>query len=156
MVKIRFIELKEIDEVSKLALNLLTEKNVSDNLILKDEYNRKVWLEIALKVLSENRESIIVAEYNNKLIGYLMYKINASEPFKTKEKWCYISDFYILPEYRRKKVGSKILEYLITYISKTDNKRIRLLVWKENTQAINFYIKNGFEIIGYLMEKKLI
>ncbi len=155
MVKIRIVSYSELLEVSNLALNFFSEPKVSDNSIIANEENRKYWLEVVYKLLAENRDALIIAEENSKIIGYLLYKLDASYPFKVKEKWSYISDIYILPEYRRKGIGKALINYLEEILRKNGINKIRLLVWGENIPALEFYKKLDFKIVGYLLEKYL-
>jgi ribosomal protein S18 acetylase RimI-like enzyme len=155
MVKVRRIEYGELLEVSNLAMNFFSEPKVSDNSIIVCEENRNYWLELVYKLLAENREALIVAEENNKIVGYLLYKLDASYPFKVKEKWAYISDLYVLPEYRRRGIGNALINQMEEIVKKSGIYKVRLLVWGENTNALEFYKKLGFKIKGFLLEKEL-
>ncbi|MDT7891404.1 MAG: GNAT family N-acetyltransferase [Thermoproteota archaeon] len=155
MLRIRPIIYQEIEEISKLAMKLLSEPNVSDNNIIINEENRKYWIEVISNILARDRNSIAVAELDSKIIGYALFNLNASEPFKVKEKWAYISDLFVEKEYRRKEIGTNILKYIENLSKEKNVKKIRLIVWKDNEIAIKFYEKNGFKIVGYLLEKEL-
>jgi len=136
-------------------MKLLSEPNVSDNNIIINEENRKYWIEVISNILARDRNSIAVAELDSKIIGYALFNLNASEPFKVKEKWAYISDLFVEKEYRRKEIGTNILKYIENLSKEKNVKKIRLIVWKDNEIAIKFYEKNGFKIVGYLLEKEL-
>lgn len=78
--------------------------------------------------------------YNNKFAGFFMlYKKNR------------IQKFYILPSFRGKGWGSKIINILL-------GKKIKLncYVKMNNTGAINFYKKNGFKIKKRLPKAKIL
>jgi ribosomal protein S18 acetylase RimI-like enzyme len=155
MLRIRPIIYQEIEEISKLAMKLLSEPNASDNNIIINEENRKYWIEVVSNILARDRNSIAVAELDSKIVGYALFNLNASEPFKVKEKWAYISDLFVEKEYRRKEIGTNILKYIENLSKEKNVKKIRLIVWKDNEIAIKFYEKNGFKIVGYLLEKEL-
>ncbi len=155
MIKVRPMFYSEIEEVSKLAMKLLNEPNVSDNNVLANEENRKLWIEVISNLLARDRSSIAIAELNNKIVGYSVFNLNASEPFKVKERWCYISDLYVEKEYRRKGIGSELIKYIEEQAKQRDVKKIRLIIWKENEPAMEFYRKNDFKIVGYLLEKQI-
>lgn len=156
MIKIEFLDLKDIEELSKLALNFLTESNVGDNSILDLDMNRKFWIEIAGNILARDRRSIIVAKDGEKLVGYVMFNLNASRPFKVRKKWCYISDIYVLPEYRKKGIGTMLLKAVEELARKEGIDSIRLIVWRSNETGIKFYKKNNFKEVGFLMERNLV
>lgn len=55
---------------------------------------------------------------------------------------------YLLKEFYELKLGKELLGFNIE-LSKSNNQAgMWLFVWKENPRAINFYLKNGFKIIG--------
>jgi len=155
MLKIRPILYHEIDEVSRLAMKLLEEPNVSDNNVIANEENRKYWIELVSNILARDKNSIVVAEYEGKLIGYALFNLDASAPFRVKTKWAYISDLFVEKEHRRKKVGTNLLKYIEEMAMKRGSRKIRLIVWKDNENALKFYEKNGYKIVGFLLEKEL-
>lgn len=63
---------------------------------------------------------------------------------------CYISNIAVDEKFQKLGVASKLLNNLKNY---TNKKVIALDVVKENTSAINAYIKNGFKIIEGKNEK---
>lgn len=77
-----------------------------------------------------------------------------------------IVNIFVTETYRNKKIGSKMLEYLIKLGEKQNIKNITLEVKKDNIVAINLYKKYNFEIVairklyyqgidGLLMERKM-
>jgi ribosomal protein S18 acetylase RimI-like enzyme len=65
----------------------------------------------------------------------------------------------VLPEYRKRGIGLKLMEKLFEVLSRQGYKQTSLAVQKENPAA-NFYLRLGYEIISekseeYLMVKKL-
>ena len=78
-----------------------------------------------------------IAEENKKIVGLLMAK-NSGNKF-------YLSRLYVLPSYQRKGIGKKLLNNLI--ISNNVNE-IELEVEEKNKKGIEFYKKEGFEVIG--------
>ena len=51
-------------------------------------------------------------------------------------------------EYRHRKIGTKLLEKIFESAAEFNECKIHLEVRRSNSDAIKFYIKNGFEIIG--------
>lgn len=84
-----------------------------------------------------NNKEIIGYYDNNKLVGFLIYNK------------CYeiIDLLYIVvnPIYRKKGIGSELLEYLIR---NTEYERILLEVRCDNSNAIKLYKKYNFKIIN--------
>lgn len=109
-------------------------------------------------ILDDNNpfSKYLVYIYDNKVIGFCYYY----EIYDKLE----ISYIFVSPEYRNKKVASKLMKYLI---DNNNNKyNITLEVRKDNVSAIGLYKKFGFVkvavrekyyggIDGILMELKL-
>lgn len=80
----------------------------------------------------------LVCEENGELI--------ATSFLNNQEKQAIISRMYIHPEHQNKGIGSKLMEKILASMSKETC--ISLTVEPQNTSAIEFYKKFGFEIIG--------
>lgn len=61
----------------------------------------------------------------------------------------YINHIDILPKFRNKKLGSKLLKKTEDTIKNDFNvNKINILVWnKMNTDLINFYLKNNYNVV---------
>lgn len=79
---------------------------------------------------------LIVYEENNNIIGFCIYDIIYER--------CEIEYIGVLKEYRKNKIASKILEYLIDNLDE-NIKNITLEVSVKNEGAINLYLKYGFQ-----------
>ncbi len=95
---------------------------------------------------------VLIYVESKKVIGYLYY----SDIYDRIE----INNFEVLKDFRRQKIGSSLLEKLIS-----KDKNITLEVKEDNIAAINIYKKYGFEQVairekyykdkdGILMERK--
>lgn len=84
-----------------------------------------------------NKKEIIGYYDNDNLVGFLIYNKNYE----------IVDLLYIVvePIYRKRKIGSKLLEYLIKNI---DCERILLEVRCDNINAIKLYKKYNFKIIN--------
>lgn len=100
----------------------------------------------------------VVAEENNKIIGFATYSII----YERGE----IVDIIIEPKMRFRGYGLKLLNFIVEMIRKNGCVNITLEVNSTNVAAINLYNKLGFEVVavrkkyygendGYLMKKDL-
>lgn len=79
-----------------------------------------------------------------KIIGFALFvEKNASEVI--------IERIYIHPHYQRQGIGQQLLVKSLEYFDQV--KTIELKVEEENKKGINFYLKNGFLLIGEAVEK---
>lgn len=111
--------------------------------IIRPEVNKRLmgWLWKS-RIFKSMDEGLFFYEIdNNQVIGFVTCER------KARLKLIDLNKMGVAINYRNQGVGKKLMDQV-----KTLNSPIRLDVVKENTSAINFYLKNGFKIIG---EKKL-
>lgn len=95
---------------------------------------------------------------NNEIIGYLDYSLIYDR--------IEIDNIFVLKEYRNKKIGTKLMEYLVNIAKENNLINITLEVRESNIVAIHLYEKIGFAKVAIrkyyygdedaiLMEKKV-
>ena len=131
MTKIKFIE-KNINEAD--ALKLLKESSNSFYPPLSTEVN----LISYSKKLSKYAKFIFGIE-EGEAVGYIAFYLN------DKEKQIYIPLICVSPKYQHMGIGTKMLSYLES-LYKGQYETVGLEVVKENMNAYNFYVKQGFEV----------
>jgi GNAT superfamily N-acetyltransferase len=111
----------------------------------------------------QNNRIFLLAEEDNRFVGFASYELNCDTSNTTK-----IHKLYVLPETQGKGVGRQLIAFISDIALANQNPTLILTVNKYN-KAKDFYLKNGFEItneavfdIGngyvmddYIMEKKL-
>jgi ribosomal-protein-alanine N-acetyltransferase len=125
-------------------------RNITD----KDLFEVNKLLQIFNVEYSNNEfRNILVYEENKEIVGVLVYLLIYD---RVEIEYIVVKD-----EYKRLGIGSKLLSFIEKNI-----KNITLEVRESNTAAINFYKKNGYNIVstrhnyykdedGYLMIKNL-
>ena len=105
------------------------------------------------QLLSNN--VFLLAEIENKIVGFASYELNYQNSSSTK-----IHKLYVLPEIQGKGVGKGFMQYIQNIALKQANSALILNVNKYN-KAKDFYLQNGFEIAesvvvqignGYVMD----
>ena len=133
-MKLRQATKKDFEGICELVQKLYGEK------VLKkiDEDWRKDYLKLL--------KSIFIVEENKKIIAYISIDIN--------ENSVYIADLYVLPEYRRKGIATKLIKF-VDEVRKNKNKRyLRVDVRTKDKPALRFYEKFGFIILESKDKKK--
>ncbi len=109
---------------------------------------------------SINKEDIIYEKYQNYYIpeGCIFIKhkgvhVGYGQLIK-KDSKIYIANFGILPEYRGKGYGKKLLKYIVNIAHDLGNSKIYLKCDKKNIEAVNLYIGEGFKTIDIYHEYK--
>ena len=97
------------------------------------------WSENAIKESMVSKTEFYVANVGNNIAGYMGISKIAGEG--------YVTNIAVLPHYRRRGIGKKILEYVIN-TSKNELEFISLEVRVSNEAAISLYEHFGFENVG--------
>lgn len=147
---IKPIDNKDITEVrclmEKLYLELGEEKEsiqFLDNQLIQN-------------LLSNNRTIILKAVDNeNNIIGLL--SLTESQAIYSGGNFGAIDDMYVIPKFRSKGIGAKMLDHVKEIAKEKKWKRINVTAPTENNKyTIQFYNQNGFVFTGPKMKYKIL
>jgi GNAT superfamily N-acetyltransferase len=134
-IKIRKAEKSDSEEI----INLILELAKFEKLTPPDEAGQKRLLDDAFS--DSPPFKIILAEQNNKLLGYAFYLFTYSS-FEAK-RTLYLEDIFISENYRNKRIGKLFLDEIIKIAKDNDCRRMEWAVLDWNVNAIKFYEKLG-------------
>ena len=89
---------------------------------------------------------LLVASAGQKIVGVLRAEIR-DRVFYVPTKSGHITDFYVLPEFRRKALGNEMLERASAELKKMGAEIVTAEVPTQNDIAVKFYTKRGFRSI---------
>lgn len=96
----------------------------------------------------ENIESeeatYFVAIEDNKIVGYVLVKIDEYPPIYLYEKHGAIYDLFVKSTCRGRGIGSRLLDKAIEWLNYKGLERIELNIVSQNGKAYSFYLKHGF------------
>jgi ribosomal protein S18 acetylase RimI-like enzyme len=93
---------------------------------------------------SENSR-IILAQDSGRIVGYSYAVIIEANPAMAKrDKYGYIHDLFIIPEYRRRGIGKQLFDEILKWLHSQDIERVELEVIVGNYLANSFWKKQGF------------
>jgi ribosomal-protein-alanine N-acetyltransferase len=128
-INIRFAVPKDISEI--ISINLKT---------LPEHYSHSFFIEL----LIDSPETFLVAELNNKIIGYIMCRTEHGFSAVKKMRFAIVS-FAVLDDYRRKGIGKCLLEEAIRGMQSRKCSEAYLEVRTNNDAAIELYKNLGFD-----------
>ena len=114
-----------------------------------------------LKLLFERcqlyKGQIFVADIDGQVAGYVSVwgRTRSDEPDDGPAEFAYISDFCVLPEYRRFGIARRLLDRAEDYARSHGAECLRLGVKGGNLRAYAFYAHAGFTEVWSQLEKKL-
>uniref|UniRef100_A0A7V6CDF0 GNAT family N-acetyltransferase n=1 Tax=Thermodesulfobacterium geofontis TaxID=1295609 RepID=A0A7V6CDF0_9BACT len=139
-MRIRQVKLSDINDFIETYIRAYEELENYKYRTRKEIKNYFKWL------YNRDKEGFVVAEEKDKSVGFAAGDANWIN-FEGK-KVLEIHEIFVLPEFRKKGIGSQLLQYLLFYGVKKDKKLAELWVGKTNYKAINFYKKFGFKEAG--------
>ena len=118
--------------------------------IIDDEFLNSMKKETHIKRMQDNykKTNIVVAQVNNKVVGFCRYLDNNSFSENIENADCEIIALYVLPELKRQGIGTKMFNYVKREL-KAKNKN-HMVIWclKENKNSKKFYEKMGGTIVA--------
>ena len=136
--RIRFAASRDIAEI--ISINFKT---------LPEHYSNSFFMELLL----DSPETFVVAENNNKIIGYIMCRIEYGFSVLKKMSLArkgHVVSFAVLEEYRGKGIGKKLVEQSIEGMKIRKCNESYLEVRTDNIPAIKLYESLGFDRIATL------
>lgn len=110
------------------VMQIWKEENIKSHSFISKEYWENNF-DFVKSILPD--AEIYIDEYNNEITGFIGIKEN------------YIEGIFVKSEYQGSGIGTALLNK-----AKQKHRKLTLNVYIKNTNAINFYKKNGFEIIS--------
>jgi GNAT superfamily N-acetyltransferase len=96
---------------------------------------------------------LLVAVYNNQLIGSGYARIESAKPYLKHKQHAYLGFMYVEPAFRGKGVNKLIMEELVQWAKEKGITEFRLDVYNDNQPAITAYEKVGFK--KHLIEMRM-
>jgi ribosomal protein S18 acetylase RimI-like enzyme len=116
----------------------------------------EVSTEYVKEAIESNRARVILAEdeTSGEIAGVLIYWLENRRFYKPMIK-AKITEFYVLPRYRRKRIGSLLLDKAIELADKDGAGMITVVYPAGNVLADEFYKAKGFIDLAYEKYKSL-
>lgn len=150
-VQIRCANPSDLKYISKLWMSMITELNIP----LSDYSSAlKTWLNHVSLLIAEDPCQVIVATYENEIIGYAIIEFSNLIPMLRIFGYAALTDLYVRKDWRGKGVGAQLLKKAEMIATSKGFSEIRLSVLSDNINAVRFYENNGYKIYGIIMHKK--
>lgn len=126
---------------------------------VSDEFANFITKQFAVErlegLISQQPQNLIVAEYNENLVGVVEIEFDKKSPVGDIVG-TELNKLYILEWFCGKGIGERLLKFAEEIIQEKGEKLFWLWVLETNSRAVNFYGKHGYEVIGnaaFQMEK---
>ena len=140
---IRKATAKDLDKIIDLGQDLQNDSKKFEPLLI---FDRGQSLAHYKNELSNDGALIIVAENNGKIIGYQYSFTNELDYLSKKNKECTLEAIYVIPEYRSRGIGGKLMEFAENWAINTCHvNRIKANIYTDNESSIALHVNNGFK-----------
>lgn len=134
------------DESDIPVLSMLAEE------FIPEEASREERIEILGETLKRRDYELLVAELNGEIVGFVDQWIILD--FAHGARLSYIQNLYVSPSHRRKGIGSKLVEEIISSAEDRGVLEIHVVTGFKNKPAIDLYKKHGLVKECLQLERK--
>lgn len=147
---------EDIDNsLKKLWIKLAQEMYELEHFTLPSESNASLWVKYVRGEIKEGRGFLLSALSENQLVGFVAASYARRFPMKVSETMGTINDLYVLPHYRRRGIGRKLVNECLEKMKSGDVDSVRINLVSGNDSALLLYQKLGFEIYRYAVKKTI-
>ena len=144
---------EDVDEALKqLWMGAIREGSLS---VLPTEENADKWIKLVRDGLSKGRDLLLTAKAGSKTVGYVYANVSQESFFERSGSFCFLNDMYVVPEFRGRGIGTRLVSKCLALMKARGFKAVRLNVLPSNEIALRLYEKFGFEIFMYGMRLAL-
>lgn len=104
------------------------------------------------QVLAEWQDAgntFLLAFYGQELAGYAKINTNPRPERQETGKYIELERLYLLTEFQGRQIGTVLMEHSIRHATGLGYSALWLNVWEQNTAAIRFYQRWGFEFVDW-------
>ncbi len=155
MITVKLAKREDIKPIMQFQLELFRKWDSMDQI---DKINKQWFLskeheEYVLETIKNKESDIFLAVDEIEIIGYLKCKIEIREPFL--QKIGYMAEILIKPEYRGKRIGSKLNHEAIKWFKNKNLPWITVSTHSQDIEANSFWEKKGYKEFNKVFKKRL-
>ncbi len=154
MANIRKAREDEILKISQLWEDFMAYNSQMNNSFSIQKDAKKIFLTEMNERFNDPDASLLLAEIDNELVGFCFCYVSTKPKYFKLERFGFIGDLYVKPEYRRQGIGEMLVNDAMKFFGKRRINQIELLVARENINTINFWEKLGFNHLLTWMYKR--
>ena len=141
--------------IKHLWMCLAQEMFEIESITIPSEANSNLWLNFVRDGLLKRRNILITAKVGERIVGYALLTLPRKGTFEVQETFGVVSELYVLPDFRKRGIGKKLLEECLGRIKAEGFKSARISALLGDKDAIQLYKKIGFRVFMHNLTKKL-
>jgi ribosomal protein S18 acetylase RimI-like enzyme len=155
MTAIRQARSDEFDKIGQLWSDFMALNAAFDSSFVLRQGARELFSKEMMERCPDPDCLLSIAEDDGQMIGFCFSYVSRKPRYFKLDKFGFIGDLYVKPEYRRQGVGHELVKDAIRFLSRRKVKQIELLVAVRNEQTIKFWEAIGFSELLTWMYKRL-
>jgi GNAT superfamily N-acetyltransferase len=149
---IRKAKLKDLHQVSKHAVSMLKYHHTLDPYFAPAKNVQEVYQKFFKKCIYSKNKLLLVAEENNKIVGYALGALGLRAPVFQIRKVGLINDVFVEKDFRKLGLAKQFLLELNKWFKSKKLKHVELTVHSENEIGKKAWAKSGFK--GYMIKER--
>ena len=144
---IRTATINDAEKVAKIkiegwqtAYRGIIDDDFLDNMNINEEIEKR-------KNNIENGADIIVAELDNEIVGFCLYRNYIKNPESYSNANCELSSLYVRGSLKRRGIGKRLMQHVIQKLQNQGKTKMILGCLKENYPSRAFYEKMGGKVL---------
>ncbi|HCL57891.1 MAG TPA: hypothetical protein DHW82_12915 [Spirochaetia bacterium] len=138
-------DLTHLDEITEIWKDFFDFHQALNPFFTRSDQAENIFRSFIFSEMKNENSLLAVALKQNKVMGYVLARINFYPPVFKNPLYCQITDIVLVEKERGKGEGKKLFEQVVFWCREKNISRIELQVLPQNTKAWSFYQKLGFK-----------
>lgn len=152
-VAIRHAKKEDVAQAAELIIRTKRLNNEFDPMFtVSEDAPKKASSYVSVSISSPNT-LLLVATRGGKIVGVLRAEMQ-QRLFYVPGNRGHITDFYVMPEFRRKALGNDMMDRAVAELKKMGADIVTAEVPSQNEIAVKFYNKRGFRPLQLIFAKQ--
>jgi GNAT superfamily N-acetyltransferase len=154
-MKITQASKRQLPELAALQKMYMQRHAKLDGYFMFEEDVSTRWINYMKEFIGQQNNLVLVAMEKNTIMGYMTASIYARPPIYKIKRAGLIGDNFVLPQYRRKGVFSKILEQILSWMKAKGVEYVEHPIAAKNNLGRTVWRKRGFEDTTIFTKRKI-
>ena len=147
---------EDVEGIKKCLIELQDFERIMDPNRLQGMEVAHEYLEHLLEIAQQEKGNVFVVEINGNIVGMISVYIEKDHKhFRKVHTFAYISDIFVLPEYRNQGIIKELIEKAEEYAKSKNVHMIQTAVLSDHDENIEGFQRNGFHNFEIILRKQI-
>ncbi len=155
MIEIRRASIRDLKTIIDLDMKLADFHHELDPLHKTGIESKSYFRTYYRKLLCSKKSFVLLASSESKIIGFLSGEVTRGGPFNKRKRVAIVEAIHILPSFRSRKIGSKLLKKFLNWAKSRKVDEAHASVHAKNLASIRYWKNKGFEEMTVILRKTI-